>query len=74
LGNVNGFHSDPNQFSFPTRYREAYANIMEHFIDLCLGVTDKIAYTSEDLHNLTKVLDACCESAKTGLVVTVDYS
>jgi len=74
LGTVDGFHHDANQYSFPVRYREAYQNILEHFVDLCLGVTDKIAYTSEDLHNLTKVLDACVESAKTGKVVNVDYS
>jgi len=74
LGSNEGFKHDAGLYSFPQRYREAYALELEHFVDLCLGVTDKIKYTAEDLHNLTKVLDACCESAKTGLVVTVDYS
>jgi len=74
LGKRDGFHHDAGLYSFPQRYREAYAIELDHFVDLCLGVTDKIAYTAEDLHNLTKVLDACVESAKTGQVVTVDYS
>jgi len=74
LGSVNGFMHDPGMYSFPTRYREAYAAELDHFIDLCLGVTKQIAYTGTELHNLTKILDACVESAKTGQVVTVDYS
>jgi len=74
LGTVDGFKHDPGMYSFNTRYREAYAGELDHFLDLCLGVTDKIAFTATDLHNLTKILDACVESAKTGQVVTVDYS
>jgi len=74
LGTVDGFHHDPGLYSFPTRYREAYAGELNHFLDLCLGVTKQIAYTGQELHNLTKILDACCESAKTGKVVKVDYS
>jgi len=74
LGSVNGFMHDPGMYSFPTRYREAYAGELDHFVDLCLGVTKQIAYTGTELHNLTKILDACVESAKTGQVVTVDYS
>jgi len=74
LGTVDGFHHDPGLYSFPTRYREAYAGELNHFLDLCLGVTKKIAYSGLELHNLTKILDACCESAKTGKAVKVDYS
>jgi len=74
VGTVNGFMHDPGMYSFPTRYREAYAAELNHFLDLCLGVTKQIAYTGEELHNLTKILDACVESAKTGQVVVVDYS
>jgi len=74
LGTVDGFRHDPGLFSFPTRYREAYANELDHFLDLCLGKCTQIAFTGQELHNLTKILDACCESAKTGQVVTVDYS
>jgi len=65
---------DPGLYSFPTRYREAYMGELDHFVDLCLGVTKDIAFTGTELHNLTKVLDACVESAKTGKAVTVDYS
>jgi len=74
IGTVNGFQTDPNMYSFPTRYKDAYANILDHFIDLVTGVTDKMGVTAEDLHNLTIILDACVESGKTGLPVTIDYS
>jgi len=74
LGTSQGFIHDAGLYSFPTRYREAYADELEHFVDLCLGVTKEIAFTATDLHNLTKILDACVESSKTGKVVTVDYS
>jgi myo-inositol 2-dehydrogenase/D-chiro-inositol 1-dehydrogenase len=74
LGNDKGFHSDVGLYSFPTRYREAYANELDHFVDLCLGVTDVCEVSAKDLHNLTKIMDAACESCKTGKVVTIDYS
>lgn len=47
LGKRDGFHHDAGLYSFPQRYREAYAIELDHFVDLCLGVTDKIAYTAE---------------------------
>jgi len=74
LGTSQGFMHDAGMYSFNTRYREAYANELNHFVDLCLGVVSECKITGKDLHNLTKILDAACESSKTGKVVTIDYS
>jgi len=74
VGNVNGFSHTATQYSFNTRYADAYRGEVEHFVDLCLGVTDKIAFTAEDLHTISKIMEACVESGKTGKLVEIDYS
>lgn len=73
LGTHEGFHHDVGLYSFPTRYREAYANELDHFVDLCLGITKDCLVTATDLHNLSCIMEAACESCKTGQVVTIDY-
>jgi len=74
IGTSAGFHHAPIQYSFDTRYVDAYKGELNHFLDLCTGVTSVMAFTAEELHSITKILDACIQSAKTGQIVTVDYS
>jgi myo-inositol 2-dehydrogenase/D-chiro-inositol 1-dehydrogenase len=65
-GTVNGFHSDPNHYSFPTRYKEAYTFEIEHYIDLLLGVTKVPKLTHKDVHNNAIIAHALEESARSG--------
>jgi len=66
VGTINGFLCDPNHYSFPTRYKEAYSNEIEHFIDLVLGVTNVPKLTHRDVHNNAVISDALEESARSG--------
>jgi myo-inositol 2-dehydrogenase/D-chiro-inositol 1-dehydrogenase len=73
VGQADGFHSDPNKYSFPERYKEAYYNEIDHFIDLILGVVDTPRLSATDVAHVTVMLDAAAESAKTGQIVHIKY-
>jgi len=57
---------DPNHFSFPTRYKEAYTAEIEHYIDLILGVAYEAKIRHADVHNNAIIADALEESARSG--------
>jgi myo-inositol 2-dehydrogenase/D-chiro-inositol 1-dehydrogenase len=74
VGQVDGFHSDPNKFSFPERYKEAYYNEIDHFVDLILGKVAEPKLSVTDVAHVTIMLDAAAESAKTGKIVEISYA
>ena len=37
VGNKAGILKDPYQYSFPERYRESYANALQHFAEVLNG-------------------------------------
>jgi len=73
VGQADGFHSDANKYSFPERYKEAYFNEIDHFVDLILGKTAEPRLTVTDVAHVTVMLDAAAESAKTGKIVEITY-
>jgi len=74
VGQVDGFHTDPNKYSFPERYKEAYYNEIDHFADLILGKVAEPKLSVTDVAHVTIMLDAAAESAKTGKIVEINYS
>jgi len=73
VGQADGFRTDANKYSFPERYKEAYYNEIDHFVDLILGVTDTPKLSAEDVACVTVMLDAAAEAAKTGQIVQIKY-
>lgn len=61
------------RYSFPERYKEAYYNEIDHFVDLILGVVDTPRLSATDVAHVTVMLDAAAESAKTGQIVQIKY-
>jgi len=57
---------DPNCYSFPTRYKEAYTEEIEHYIDLLLGIATETKIKHSDVHNNAVIADALEESARKG--------
>jgi len=77
VGQADGFHYDPNKYSFPERYggyKEAYYNEIDHFADLILGKVAEPRLSVTDVAHVTIMLDAAAESAKTGKIVEINYS
>jgi len=74
IADGNGFKHDAGRYSFPTRYPEAYAGVVDHLLDLILGLADKPMLSGQHLHNVKKILDSAEHAAKTGQIVTIDYS
>jgi len=73
IGQVDGFHSDANKYSFPERYKEAYYNEVDHFADLISGAATTPRLSAQDVAHVTIMLDAAAESAKTGQIVHIKY-
>eukprot|EP01126_Amoeba_proteus_P053514 TRINITY_DN6523_c0_g2_i4.p1 TRINITY_DN6523_c0_g2~~TRINITY_DN6523_c0_g2_i4.p1 ORF type:complete len:336 (+),score=50.25 TRINITY_DN6523_c0_g2_i4:165-1172(+) len=73
IGQADGFHTDSNKYSFPERYKEAYFNEIDHFIDLIVGKVDTPKLSATDVAHVTVMLDAAAEAAKTGQVVHIKY-
>jgi len=62
----HGISKDPNCYSFPTRYPEAYTAEIEHFIDLISGITSTPVIQHKDVHNNAIIAHALEESARKG--------
>jgi len=62
----HGISRDPNCYSFPTRYPEAYTAEIEHFLDLILGITQTPKIQHKDVHNNAIIAHALEESARKG--------
>jgi len=69
----DGFSVDPNKWSFPTRYVQAYSSEMEHFANLCAGVELVPKLTHEDVHKNCVILHAANNSLKSGQPVKITY-
>jgi len=74
LATKEGFTVDPNKYSFPTRYVQAYSTELDHFADLCLGVVKIPKLTHEDVHKNCVILHAANDSLKSGLPVKIEYT
>jgi len=61
-----GITRDSNNYSFPTRYPEAYTAEIEHFVDLVLGKTHTPKIQHKDVHNNAIIAHALEESARKG--------
>jgi len=63
---------DPNMYSFPQRYTEAYANEMDHFADVILRKAEP-RLSHEDARKVAIIADAAEESARHGKPVQIKY-
>jgi len=68
---VRGISSDPNCYSFPTRYPEAYSAEISHFIDLVAGITHEPNVKHKDVHNNAIIAHALEESARSGHAIKI---
>ncbi|XP_069696501.1 inositol 2-dehydrogenase-like isoform X2 [Periplaneta americana] len=69
---LQGSVTVPNFYSFPARYNTAYANEMEHFLDVLQGKA-KMATTGSEAMAVIKIATACADSAKTGHFVDIEW-
>ena len=57
------------QHSFPERYRQAYREELNHFIDVVLDPSVPLRVTKEQTLLASRIADACERSAKEGRMV-----
>ena len=57
----NGCLHTPFQHASPQRYKEAYRNELDHFINVVLG-KEKLKVTEEDTLGAMRIVDACIRS------------
>jgi len=74
LATNNGFTTDPDKYSFPTRYVQAYSSEIDHFANLVHGVETVPKLTHEDVHKNCVILRSANESLKTGQPVKIVYT
>ena len=60
-----GFTSSALVHSFPTRYKEAYYQELEHFLDVVLDSTQTLCVQEQDTVRCSSLAIACGESCKT---------
>ena len=60
-----GFTSSALVHSFPTRYKEAYYQELEHFLDVVLDSTQTLCVQEQDTVRCSSLAVACEESCKT---------
>ncbi len=72
VSTVEGINTDPFCYSFPQRYVEAYANELDHFVDI---LTKKVEpkLTHEDARKVAIIAEAAELSAVTGKVIDIKY-
>ena len=63
-----GSTSSPLLHSFPTRYKEAYYQELEHFLSAVLDSTQTLSVKEQDTIRCSTLAIACEESCKTSLV------
>ncbi|XP_058792926.1 inositol 2-dehydrogenase-like [Phymastichus coffea] len=69
----NGIRSPPIWYSFPSRFRNAYAQEMEQFIDVVHGKRQVPVHAKEILA-VSKIASACEESARSGKAVDIKWA
>jgi len=72
LSNDTGVHSDPNCYSFPQRYEQAYGLEIDHFADVILRKCEP-RLSHEDARKVSIIADAAEESARKGERVFIKY-
>jgi myo-inositol 2-dehydrogenase/D-chiro-inositol 1-dehydrogenase len=63
----------PMYQSFQSRHMQAYANELDHFVDIVLGRVET-SVTEEMTKGVGKIGEACKESVKTGLPVKIKWT
>ncbi|XP_069699337.1 myo-inositol 2-dehydrogenase-like [Periplaneta americana] len=69
---LQGGNTTPIYYSFPSRYKMAYLNEMEHFLDILQGKTEPAILGHETLA-VSKIAAACEESVKTNRFVKLQW-
>jgi len=72
LHTENGITQDPNHYSFPQRYEKAYAQEMDHFVDVVLRKAEP-RLSHDDVRKVTLIADAAEKSAEIGKPVVINY-
>ena len=70
---IQGVAIDPNCYSFPTRYRDAYRIELEHFIQ-CVRDNEQPLLTHEDVRKTAIICDAANKSLGSGELVKIAYN
>ncbi|PIK55789.1 hypothetical protein BSL78_07277 [Apostichopus japonicus] len=73
LNTSDGERQDSLVVQFTDRYKDAYRNEMDHFIDVIAGQRDSIV-TGKQTEAVIKIAEACLQSVETGQAVKMDYS
>lgn len=68
-----GQRRPPIWYSFASRFRNAYAKEMEHFLDVVLGKCQPAVHPKEILA-VSKIASACEESARSGKTVDIKWA
>ncbi|PSN42099.1 hypothetical protein C0J52_02958 [Blattella germanica] len=69
---LEGPINTPNYYTFSSRYQMAYANEVEHFLDVLQGKA-KMATTGPEAMAVIRIATACEESARTGKFVDLKW-
>jgi len=67
-----GSNEVPMYYSFPSRHADGYMRELDHFLDVVQGVSD-MSVTGRMTSAVSKIADACEESAKTGKTVQLAW-
>ena len=65
----DGIRSMPYHGSFPDRYKQAYLDELDHFVDVMLDPSVPLIVTKEQTLLATRIAEACERSAKEGRMV-----
>jgi len=68
-----GSRQVPMYYSFPSRHADGYARELEHFLDVAQGKSG-MSVTGRMTQAVSKIADACEESAKSGLPVKISWA
>lgn len=69
----SGSEEVPMYYSFPSRHCDGYGLELEHFLDVVQGKAS-MSVTARMTSAVSKIADACEESAKTGAAVGLDWT
>jgi myo-inositol 2-dehydrogenase/D-chiro-inositol 1-dehydrogenase len=72
VSTVDGVTIDPNLYSFPQRYVEAYARELDHFVDIMEGKATPLL-THDDARKVAIIAEAAEESCVKGMPIKIKY-
>ena len=67
----NGVTSSVYQHSFPDRYKQAYREELNHFVDVVLDPSIPLRVTKEQTLLASRIAEACERSTKEGRMVEI---